>query len=73
MATSSIYRHRWILTSGGYVVYRHLIPDIFDQPGRADEAALAHRVATFVTEQEAADYCEYRNRLMDERGSDALN
>lgn len=69
---ANIYRYRWITAAGGYVVYRHIAP-AHDQPGRLEEAALAHRTATFVAEQEADDYCTYRNRLVDERGTDALD
>jgi hypothetical protein len=53
----------------GYLVYRHC----FDEAkcGLRD-GALAHRVALFVTKDEAEDYCAYRNRLTEQNGSDAL-
>lgn len=52
----------------GYVVYRH-IKDI-----HADlvEIAKVHKVATFITESEAKDYCEYRNKSMLESGTDLV-
>lgn len=44
--------------AGGYVVYRRLSPV---PAGREDEFAEAHKVAVFVTEEEAKIYCEFRN------------
>jgi hypothetical protein len=74
LTVAELFRYR--LTSRGplylagiYVVYRCLAEP---PPGREDEFAEAHRVAVFVTELEASDYCVYRNRLFAERGTDAL-
>jgi hypothetical protein len=55
--------------AGVYVVYRCLSEP---PPGREDGFAETHKVAVFVTELEASDYCDYRNRLFAERGTDAL-
>lgn len=55
--------------AGGYVVFRSVVEI---PAGREDEFAEAHKVAVFVTELEATDYCAYRNRLVAQRGTDAL-
>lgn len=49
-----------------YVVYRH-----FDDLRCSEEQmAMTHRVATFVCEAEARDYCAYRNEMTETYGSD---
>ena len=62
--------HRTVYLSDlGYVVYRHS----FDEARcSVAEGARAHKVAVFVEERAALDYCAYRNRLTAERGTDAL-
>lgn len=54
------YRYRHV-ASKGYVVWR----DVFE--GRMqctiEDAVETHRVAVFVIESEAADYCDYRNHV----------
>lgn len=64
MLYRDIYMHEH-----GYIVYRHC----FDETccGVTD-GALAHKVAVFVDEASATDYCTYRNRLIAERRTDAL-
>jgi len=49
-----------------YVVYRHFA----DLKCSERQIAETHRVATFVTEAEAKDYCDYRNEMMRKHGSD---
>lgn len=53
----------------GYLVYR----DCFD-PRKCNvrQGQLDHRVAVFVFQVDAIDYCMYRNTLMDKHGSDEL-
>lgn len=65
---SKLYRYLWI-TRQGYVVFRDLASPECD----ATEAALAHRVAVFVAESDAADYCRYRNDLTARSGTDAID
>lgn len=51
-----------------YVVYRH-----FEDLKCSEEIiAEAHRVATFVCESEAENYCAYRNQMMAKYGTDAV-
>lgn len=62
-----LYRYHY-LNDLGYVVYRYCFnPEI----GIA-EGARHHKTAIFITENEAFDYCNYRNRLVDKHGTDAL-
>lgn len=68
--TGNIYRAIWF-NSLGWVVYRHCF-DVGDDEIRTRIGAMEHKTAVFVTENEARDYCYYRNRLMDERGTDEL-
>ena len=52
-----------------YVVYRH-----FDALKCGEhKMAEAHRVATFVSESEAKDYCAYRNEMTEKYGSDDVS
>ena len=53
---------------GGYVVWR----DVFEGNMRCtpEEAAQAHKVATFVCESEALNYAEYRNAMTLKYGTD---
>jgi hypothetical protein len=37
-----------------------------------EEVAIAHRVASFVTEIEANEYCRHRNMLIDKYGTDDI-
>lgn len=61
--------YRIFRSAMGYLVYRHC----FDEAKcSVHDGALAHRTALFVTEIEALDYCSYRNRSIDETGSDAI-
>lgn len=59
------WSNRW----GGYVVYRHCFDDT---KCSVEDGAAAHKQAVFVEEIAARDYCDYRNRLMDLNGDDAL-
>ena len=54
------YPHRYAYFSSiGYVVWR----DVFDgnMTCSFDDAVKTHKVAVFVTEEEAKNYCDYRN------------
>lgn len=53
---------------GGYLVYRH----IFASSCPVKEGAAQHRVATFVTEHDARQYCDYRNFLTGLYGTDRV-
>lgn len=53
-----------------YVVYRHLCSG--QTPCNEKVMAEVFRVATFVDEAEAKDYCAYRNKLIEKNGSDKL-
>jgi len=67
-AQPPLYRYLWI-SDLGYTVYRK----VFDESRCSIEhGARAHQVAVFVQEREALDYCIYRNRLLMERGTDAI-
>ena len=67
--SANLYRMLY-LTDLGYVVYRHC----FDlNKCRIEDGVRAHKQAVFVEELAAIDYCAYRNRLIDETGSDALD
>jgi hypothetical protein len=63
------HRYQWV-TELGYVVWR----DVFDDGMRCEvnKAVLAHKVAVFVTEAEAKDYCDYRNKRTILLGTDAI-
>jgi len=52
----------------GYVVYRDSVPA---HPDR-ELIARSHKVAVFVDDSEALDYCRYRNKWIDITGTDAL-
>jgi len=52
----------------GYVVYRDNGKKCPDK----DLIAQIHKVAVFVDEEEALDYCRYRNKWIDLTGTDAL-
>lgn len=63
-----LYRYIFIDVpwSLNYVVYRH-----FDDLTCGErKMAETHRVATFVCEAEAKDYCAYRNEMTEKHGSD---
>jgi len=66
-----IYKWEWMNEfNPSYVVYRH----IFDLSRCTLEAGIrAHKVALFITESEAADYCEYRNHMTWKYGSDDVD
>lgn len=52
-----------------YVVYRH-----FDGLKCSEEQeAVTHRIATFVCESAAKDYCDYRNEMIRKYGSDEVS
>lgn len=54
---------------GGYIVWRD-----GEHPGCSEfEYAEAHQVAVFVTEEEAQDYCDYRNEMMVKFSTDAVH
>jgi hypothetical protein len=55
------------LGTGGYLVYRRA----FDTDRcTLEDGAVAHKVAVFVTESEAANYCHYRNHMTTISGTD---
>ena len=67
-AKSTLYRYlfHW---EHGYIVYRNC----FDAETTSIElGARQHKQAVFVDEIAAADYCGYRNKLIDLNGSDKL-
>ena len=67
--TEGLYRTIYLTDLGGYVVYRHC----FDEARcTIRNGARAHKQAVFVEENAARDYCRYRNKLIDEHGSDKL-
>lgn len=57
-----LYRYIY-LPDLGYVVYRH-------EDGEVMSVARTHKVAVFVTEVEASDYCAYRNEQTEKNGTD---
>lgn len=63
------YRYRYVL-SLGYVVWR----DVFEGQMRCSlhDAVLTHKVAVFVCESEASDYCAYRNEMTVLHGTDSI-
>ena len=61
--------HRYkYMSSMGYVVWR----DVFEGQMKCplDDAVKTHKVAVFVTEMEASNYCEYRNAMTVKHGTD---
>lgn len=64
----ALYRFCY-LSSIGYIVYRHAFPDHCP----LDAGAKAHKVAVFVTESEASNYCDYRNYWTRENGTDEVH
>lgn len=56
------------LPKHGYIVFRHFD----DLQCTIEEAALVHKVAVFICESEAEDYCAYRNEMMMKYGTDAV-
>lgn len=66
----NLYRMLWF-NSLGYLVYRHCF-EVFDDEITVRIGAVQHKVAVFVLENDAKDYCAYRNRLIDQNGSDEL-
>ena len=69
MSTTPRWPHRYEhFNSRGYVVWR----DVFEGEMRCalDDAVMAHKVAVFVCESEAKNYCEYRNAMTVKHGSD---
>lgn len=53
---------------GGYLVYRH----VFSIAAPFEEQATVHKTAVFVTEQDARQYCDYRNYLTELYGTDRV-
>lgn len=53
---------------GGYLVYRH----VFSVVGPSEDQAAQHKTAVFVTEEDARQYCDYRNYLTDLYGTDRV-
>lgn len=65
----SVSLYRYINAQGGYLVYRHC----FDVTRcTIQEGAAEHKEAVFVEEAAAKDYCDYRNKLTEQRGDDGL-
>jgi Lar family restriction alleviation protein len=58
--------YRYLSTDRGYVVFRNILD------GKAELNAEHHREAVFVHEEAASWYCDQRNRMTVENGSDAL-
>lgn len=52
----------------GYIVYRDIAPNCLCNL----TVTMTHKVAVFVDEFEAIDYCNYRNKCMKENGTDEL-
>ena len=48
------------LRNMGYVVYRDVSPEMMVKTGNY---VIAHKVAEFVSELEAQNYCDYRNYM----------
>lgn len=67
-----LYDYRYNSTIGGYVVFRS--HTFATRPEFAPSTFYLenHKVAIFVTENEAGNYCEYRNDLVIKNGSDRL-
>ena len=66
----NLYRYLWDNESyPGYVVYRHFD----DLTCTALEMARHHKVAAFVCESEATDYCAYRNEIQAKYGTDSVH
>jgi len=64
--------HRYkYLSSMGYVVWR----DVFEGDMRCalDDAVKEHKVAVFVCESEASNYCDYRNAMTMKHGTDDVS
>jgi hypothetical protein len=70
LMTCNLYRTLWF-NSLGYLVYRHCF-EVHGDEINTRIGAVQHKVAVFVLENDAKDYCAYRNRLTDQNGSDAL-
>lgn len=69
----TLYRYVYNGDLGGYVVYRHVMQARRELPSNVMECARQHKQATFVCEDAAADYCRYRNGLVDRNGDDAIS
>lgn len=66
-----IYRWEWMPEfNPGYVVYRQVFGL---RKCTLEDGIRAHKVALFITESEAADYCEYRNHMTWKYGSDDVD
>lgn len=63
-----LYRYMF-LSAYGYVVYRHFD----DLKCGVEKMAVTHRSAIFVFETEAADYCAYRNEMIDKYRTDDVS
>lgn len=62
-----LYKHTYLPKfKPGYVVYR----DIADTDCSIEELATAHKVALFVQESDALDFCKYRNEMTEKYGTD---
>lgn len=66
--SANLYRTIY-LPHDGYCVYRHCFDDT---KCAVETGAVVHQTAIFITRLEADDYAAYRNRLIDERGSDEI-
>lgn len=69
--TDTTYKWEWMNEfNPGYAVYR----DLFDlSKCTFAEGVKAHMVALFVSEAEAADYCQYRNHMTWKYASDDVD
>jgi len=63
----TIYKYIY-LSDHGYLVYRDIAPRCMS----IAEKALNHKVAEFTFQEDAADYCDYRNKEMEKYGSDDI-
>ncbi len=63
-----LFKYKWMKDMHpGYVVYRN----VFDT-GKCtlEEGIKTHKVALFVTESDAKNYCDYRNHMTELYGKD---
>lgn len=66
----TVFRYRY-LSDLGYVVYRHLWTEVRELEDLL-RGIWTLREAVFVEEAAAQDYCHYRNRLLQEHGTDLV-
>ena len=69
MCKFKTYRYRYL---DGYLVYK-AYSDVSIHITNSDEYMRVHKAATFVTESEASDYCEYRNSMLEKHGTDDVD